>query len=239
MLMQSALSVVYPNQCATCAAEVVRSGGLCGDCWRETPFIGGLCCESCGVPLPGEDDGAPLCDECLTRPRPWSRGRAAVLYRDHGRKIVLQIKHGDRLDLVPIAASWMERASRPLATERTLLVPVPCHWRRLLKRRYNQAAALSSALARRLGCDHAPRALVRVRQTPIQDGKPVSARFADVKDAIVAHRRRGAVLAGRDVLVVDDVLTSGATLGATAEACLAAGAARVDVVVLARTARDA
>ncbi len=238
MLMQSALSLIYPRQCATCEAPVTQAGGLCGDCWRETPFIMGLCCDACGAPLPGYSDDAWLCDECMTWGRPWSRGRAALIYGGRGRKLVLQIKHGDRLDLMPIMGTWLARAAEPLLTPDTLVVPVPSHWRRLLKRRYNQAAELSRALARQVGAEHAPRALARIRATRIQDGKPAAERFTDVRDAIAPHPRHGGALAGRDVLLVDDVMTTGATLGASTEACLEGGAAKVDVVTLARVAKD-
>ncbi|TKA95662.1 ComF family protein, partial [Cereibacter changlensis] len=100
MGLQAALRLLYPPQCLTCDALVTTDFGLCGPCWRETPFITGLVCDLCGTPLPGEDPGhAVHCDDCLTLARPWARGRAALLYKDNGRRIVLALKHGDRLDL--------------------------------------------------------------------------------------------------------------------------------------------
>ncbi|MEH6772621.1 MAG: double zinc ribbon domain-containing protein, partial [Cereibacter changlensis] len=119
MGLQAALHLLYPPQCLTCDALVTTDFGLCGPCWRETPFITGLVCDLCGTPLPGEDPGhAVHCDDCLTLARPWARGRAALLYKDNGRRIVLALKHGDRLDLATPAAGWLRQAAAPiLATD--------------------------------------------------------------------------------------------------------------------------
>jgi predicted amidophosphoribosyltransferase len=144
--MQSALAMLYPAQCVGCGEPVEDTHGLCGKCWAETPFVTGHVCDKCGCPLPGDGDGvADLCDDCMQIARPWSRGRAALIYDGQGRRFVLGIKYYDRLDLVPPAASWMARAARPFLTPDLLVVPVPAHWTRVFKRRYNQAAELAAA----------------------------------------------------------------------------------------------
>ncbi len=239
MGLQAALRVIYPAQCLLCETLVEEEFGLCPACWRETPFISGLVCDSCGTPLPGEDPGHPVhCDDCLTLARPWSRGRAALIYRGNGRALVLALKHGDRLDLARPAAKWLARAAAPLLAPGTILAPVPLHWLRLLRRRYNQAALLSRRLSALTGLPHVPDLLHRTRRTPSQEGRDRQGRFANLADAIVVTPRHRARISGRRVLLVDDVMTSGATLAAAAEACLAAGAAGVDVAVLARVAKD-
>lgn len=238
--MQAALHLLYPPQCLTCGTLVTTDFGLCGTCWRETPFISGLVCDLCGTPLPGEDNGTPeVCDDCLTIARPWSRGRAALLYKDKARTLVLGLKHGDRLDLARPAAAWMLRAATPILEPGMLVAPVPLHWSRLFKWRFNQSALLSSALARAAGLQHCPDLLIRRRATGTQDGKGRDARFANMESAIVLHPRRRHLAEGRHVLLVDDVMTSGATLAAAAEACVAQGAGAVSVVALARVAKDA
>ena len=236
-LIQGLLRAVYPPQCLSCRAEVTEEGTLCGACWRATPFISGLVCELCGAPLIGDSAVPVQCDECLATARPWLQGRAAMLYRDNGRRLVLAFKHGDRGDLAPALAAWMHRAGAPLLTEEMLVAPVPLHWWRLARRRYNQAALLSGRIAQLAGMPHCPDLLRRLRATPTQDGRNREARFANLDGALAVAPRRRALAQGRAVLLVDDVFTSGATLAAAAEACLAAGAARVRVLALARVAR--
>lgn len=234
-LMQRAATWLYPPQCVLCGGLTEADGLLCPPCWRETPFLAGLSCDLCGARLPGlSDGGAEQCDDCISLARPWRLGRAAVAYEGAGRRIVLALKHGDRLDLALPAARWMERAGRDVLPTDALLVPVPIAWQRLLKRRYNQAAELCRALSGLTGHSTAPRALVRRRSTPSQDGRDVAGRYANVERAIAPHHVHGEALAGRTVTLIDDVMTSGATLSAATRACLEAGATRVFVLVLAR-----
>lgn len=237
--MQAALHLVYPPQCLSCGGLVDSNFALCPDCWRDTPFITGLVCDSCGTPLPGEDNAVVHCDDCLTLARPWAQGRAALLYRDRGRDLTLSLKHGDRTDLAPPTARWLHRAALPILRPGMIVAPVPLHWLRLFRRRYNQSALLSAALARLSGLPHIPDLLVRSRRTPTQDGRDRDGRFRNVTGAIRAHPRHAPRLQGAEILLIDDVMTSGATLAAATEACLAAGATRVSVAVLARVAKDA
>lgn len=240
MGLQAALHLIYPPRCLSCDALVTTDFGLCGHCWRETPFISGLVCDRCGTPLPGQDSGQPeYCDDCLTIARPWNRGRAALLYRDNARRMVLQLKHGDRLDLAGPVAGWLLRAVQPILEPGMLVAPVPLHWMRLFQRRYNQSALVSARLARNAGLDHCPDLLIRRRATPSQEGRDRMGRFANLDGALALHPRRAGRVKGRHVLLIDDVMTSGATFAAAAEACLAGGATAVSVAALARVAKDA
>ncbi len=236
--MQTVLRIIYPSQCLTCGEMVEEDFALCGPCWRDTAFINGLTCDTCGVQLPGDDDGTQAqCDDCIRVARPWSRGAAAFMYRDNGRKLVLGLKHGDRAELAVPAAKWM-CAVMPKLDPDTLVVPVPLHWMRFLKRRYNQAALLAKEVARLSDLTYLPDALHRTKSTKPLDGHSRDARFAMLDAAINANPKRAAQLEGRRVLLVDDVMTSGATLAAATEACRAAGADHIDVLVLARVAKD-
>jgi len=232
--------LIYPSRCPLCGVTVDSDFGLCGPCWRDTPFISGLVCDACGVPLPGEAGGqAEFCDECLTHAWPWSRGRAALLYHENGRRLVLALKHGDRHDVIRPAAKWLARAAAPLLQPDTLLAPVPLHWTRMLRRRYNQSALLVQALARETGQPHCLDLLQRRKRTQTLKGLDRAARHAMLSDAIRVNPARRALIVDRPLLIVDDVMTSGATLSAAAQAAFAAGAQDVCILTLARVAKDA
>jgi predicted amidophosphoribosyltransferase len=235
--LQTALRVLYPPRCLACGGLVEQDNGLCSRCFAETAFITGLVCNRCGVPLPGMSDQAEHCDDCLALARPWTRGRAPLRYEGVARKLVLALKHGDRHEIVDTAADWMI-ASWPVRPDpTTVVVPVPLHLTRLLRRRYNQSALLAQAIAGRLELDYCPDALIRKRRTPSLDGKSRDARYAELSDAICLNPKRKTRLANRPVLLIDDVMTSGATLTACALACDAAPAAEICVMVLARVAK--
>lgn len=236
--MQSVLRLLYPAQCLTCDALVEQEHALCADCWHGTHFISGLVCDCCGVPLPGDEGEQVLCDDCMVIARPWTRGRAAFLYSGTGRKFVLALKHGDRTDLAPPAASWLLNTTRKITSPNTLLVPVPLHWRRLLKRRYNQSAELARAMSKQSGMSYRPEVLERHKLTKPLDGLNREARFDVLRETIDVPKGQERNVAGKDVLLIDDVMTSGATLAACAEVLNAAGAANVNVAVLARVAKE-
>lgn len=241
--MKGALRLFYPATCPGCGDAVDHEGALCSACWAETRFVDGLACPRCGAPLPddgtgGEAASGTLCDDCIATPRPWAHGRAALVYGGIGRSMVLALKHGDRPDLAPVLGGWLARAAAPLVRPGMVVVPVPIHLLRLAKRKYNQAALLSAQVARAHGLPHRPDLLVRRRNTPMQDHKGVSDRFANIEDALFVPERRHDFVQGRAFLLIDDVMTSGATLGAAAQLLRDAGAGSVSVAVLARAVKS-
>ncbi len=214
--------------------------GLCGACWRDTQFVGAPVCQSCGTPLPGGPDAQEAqCDTCLRVARPWLAGRSALIYAGNGRKLVLGLKHGDRLDVVGPAASWMVRAASDMIDADLVVVAVPLHWRRRIYRRYNQSVLLARGVAKEAGLTLLPDALLRPRATPVLDGMGPQARHQAVSGSITINPVRADVIRGRPVLLVDDVMTTGATLSAATQALQTAGSGPVSVLKLARAVKDA
>lgn len=232
------IRLIYPPLCLSCGAETTSEQGLCAKCWPETQFITGAICDCCGTPLSGLDaeDGL-ICDTCTTTPQAWARGRAAVVYDGGGRRIAMALKHGDRLDVVKPVARWMVRSGDAVINTADLIAPVPLHWSRLLHRKFNQAAELGREVGRLSNIRHCPDLLTRNKRTKMQKGMRRAERFENQRDAITLTPRYGGQLGGKNVLLIDDVLTTGATLSACAEACYADGAETVNVLVFARVAR--
>lgn len=213
--------------------------GLCASCWRETSFIGGTVCESCGITLPGESDGYRIeCDDCMRQSRPWKEGRAALLYEGYARKLILSLKHGDQLEVAKPAGLWMAQVAKSIVSSDTLVVPVPLHWTRFLKRRYNQSALLAKEAASQLRLRHGLDVLIRHKRTETLDGKNAEERFDTVDGAISVRPRHKDSVTNGSILLVDDVMTTGATLSACTDACYLAGAREVSVLALARVAKD-
>jgi len=236
-VLGSLREALFPPLCPGCGEETGLAG-LCPACWREVRFLDRNGCRHCNRPIPGlgpSDDA--LCDDCFRFPPLWERGRAVFHYEAAGRRMVLALKHGDRLDLVPMLGAWMKRAGGELLADADLIAPVPLHWTRRIKRRANQAAELARFLAPRTGARYEPRLLIRERRTPVQDGKDRSGRARNVAGAFAPGPGARSIQGGR-VVLIDDVLTTGATLNECARLCLAAGARAVDVLVLALVVRE-
>ncbi len=239
MLLQKAVSILYPDQCVSCGAMVESAHGLCGACWSETPFIDGLTYDACGVPLLGEAfEDRPLCDDCMTRPPPWDQGRAALLYRDNARRLVLALKHGDRIHLARPCGAWLAGHAREMLGEGGLILPIPLHWTRLVLRRFNQSALLAHAVAKETGHTVLTDAVLRCRRTPSQERRSGDERRANVGGAMALNPKRAHEIRGREVLLLDDVMTSGATFAEATRVLRAAGVGSVSVLALARVAKD-
>jgi ComF family protein len=211
-------------------------GLLCADCFRQTGFITEPFCARCGVPFANAALGGveQLCPGCRAAPPVFLRARAALRYDAQGRRLILPFKHADRTEIAAVLAPHMARAGATLLREADLLVPVPLHRGRLFRRRYNQAALLAKAVARIAGRTCLPDALVRQRATASLGEKSAAERAAAVAGAFAVRPSRAPRLHGRRVVLIDDVMTSGATANACAAVLLAAGAASVDVLAAAR-----
>jgi ComF family protein len=227
------LDAGLPPLCPSCR-EPVTGHGLCPACWAKLSPIERPFCEQLGIPFVYDPGPDVLSMQAVADPPAYRRARAAVRYDEVAKNLVHALKYGDRLDLAPVMGRWMARAGTDLLTEADIIVPVPLHWRRLWVRRFNQSAALAGTIAEiaQLPVSHA--ALKRVRATPQQVGLSKQARAHNVQNAFRVPDAGRAEIKGRRLLLVDDVLTSGATLDSCARALLRGGANSVDVLVFAR-----
>jgi ComF family protein len=216
------LDLALPPLCAACR-EPVEGRGLCPACWSKLSFI-----------------TRPYCERRRRLPilRPIT-ARAVVRFDEISRALVHALKYGDRLDLAPMMGRWISQAGRELLAEADALVPVPLHWRRLWARRFNQSAMLAAAVSRQTGLPVAAGALKRVKPTAQQVGLSRTERAANVQGAFRVPGDGKAAVTGRRLVLIDDVLTSGAAVDGCARALLRAGAANVDVLVFARVAEPA
>lgn len=231
------VDMVYPPRCPLCGLAVAEQGGLCTDCWGALAFPGEPCCTTCQRPLNARSQAAAAqCMTCAEHPPLHSRIVAATLYNDTSRQLVLNLKHGRKIALAGLMGRLMAaRLDDPAPGEQPpLLVPVPLHRWRLWNRGFNQAALLARTIARAGKGEVLVDALVRRRRTPSLGGLGREARERVLAGAISAAPGRAAAIRGRQVVLVDDVLTSGATTRACVVALREAGAQRVAIACFAR-----
>ncbi len=239
---RAVLDAVLPPLCLGCNEIVGTSGSLCPTCWQGFTFIAAPHCARCGYPFAEDLGDDALCGGCLASPPRYHRARAALVYDTQSRRLVLPFKHGDRTDIARACGGWMARAGGELLASADLVAPVPLHWRRLFMRRYNQAGLLARMVVRAADGPAprlAPDLLRRRRWTGSQTGLRAKERRRNVRHAFDVHPKWREVAAGAKVVLVDDVLTTGATVEACTRALERIGVGRVDVLTLARVVRPA
>jgi ComF family protein len=231
---------LWPPECPISRARVDGHGRFAAGAWARLNFIAAPYCDRCGRPLPYPGGAmtpeALLCAPCLAKPPRYDRARAPLVYDDAVKPVVMALKNGDRRDMLGACARWMQIAAADILEPDSLLIPVPLHWRRLLQRRYNQSALLTRALARETGLEVDTRVLKRVRATPSQGGRSARGRRRNVAGAFRIDGPER--IEGRAIILVDDVLTKGATVSACVHQIRRARATRVDVVTLCRVVRE-
>jgi ComF family protein len=224
-----------PPRCLACGTIVDEPDALCGPCWAAMTFFAPPWCAMCGLPFPhpmGED---AICADCARDKPSWDRARAVLRYDKHSRRLVLALKHADRTHLAGALGGWMRRAGAEVLDGADLVLPVPLHWTRLFARRYNQAGLLAQAIRAAGGPPVAPDWLVRRRRTPSQGRLGAAARARNVRGAFAL--RPGRKIRGKRVVLIDDVLTTGATVEECARVLRRGGAEFVGVLTLARALR--
>ena len=235
IFLHGALDIALPRLCAVCRAPV-HGNGLCPGCWSKLSFITRPYCERLGIPFVYDPGPGILSMEAIANPPAYHRARAAVRFDEISRALVHALKYGDRLDLAPMMGRWLALAGRELVAEADALVPVPLHWRRNWARRFNQSGMLAAAVSAETGVPVTASALKRVKATVQQVGLSKSERAANIQGAFRVSAESKTAIAGKRLVIIDDVLTSGATVQGCARALLRAGATNVDVLVFARVA---
>jgi ComF family protein len=235
--VRGATGLILPRRCLACGTPVVGEGALCAECWPAVRFLGPPLCAACGFPFEFDPGAGALCGSCAAELPPFERARSVFVYDAASRGPLLAFKHADRTDAAPTFARLMASAAADLLPDADMIVPVPLHRRRLLARRFNQSALLAQALGREAAIEAVPDLLVRTRHTPSQGGLSGSARRRNVTGAFAVRKGMADRIRGARVLMVDDVYTTGATVGACTAVLLRAGALAVDVITLARVVR--
>jgi len=233
-LAARALDLLYPPVCIACDAPVAGPGVLCPACWAQMRPITPPMCPRLGLPFEVSLGADALSAEAIADPPPFDRARSAVIYDAVARSIVSRLKYGDRPELARFCARIMVAGCGELLDGDPVLVPVPLHGGRQLRRRYNQSSEIARALGRDRGLDMAPLLVRRVRATRPQVGLSAASRDRNVAGAFAVDAREAGRWAGRRLVLVDDVITTGATVKAMTRALRRAGFGQIDVVSFAR-----
>lgn len=233
------LETIYPPSCIACRRATGARDALCPDCWQALRFIERPFCERLGTPFAMDLGQGLVSPEAFANPPVYQRARAAVCFEaGPSRDLVHRLKYGDRVELARPMAVWMARAGHELLADADVVIPVPLHRWRLLARRFNQAALLAARVGEISGVDCEPLALRRIKPTPPQVGKSRSQRVENVQGAFQVAEGHVSSVRGRKITLIDDVMTSGATVNAAARVLLRAGAKRVDTLVFARVVAE-
>lgn len=232
-----ALNALMPPTCPIAGQPIAMKGMVSPAGWSALHFVEAPYCRRCGVPFSAEYGEGVECPSCIAEPPAFDTARAAVVYDDASHDLVVGFKHADRTELAPMFAEWMVRAGRDLMTNASILAPVPLHRRRLASRRFNQSSLLATAIGKKTHTKVVYDDLQRMRATPPQKQLSAVSRRRNVSGAFAVRRDAAATFAGAHVILIDDVLTTGATLSSAARALKKAGAQRVDALVLARVVK--
>lgn len=237
-LWTSAIDSLLPPRCVATGEIVDAQGMLSPAFWSQLQFIEDPFCKTCGIPFSFNITNDALCAACMDQEPLFDRSRSAVIYNDASRKLVLGFKYGDQLHSVDTFVPWMIRAGQSLIDQADFIIPVPLHARRLRERRFNQSALLAQEIAKRTGKKYIPDALMRVRHTTPQKGLNAKERNKNVRGAFTVNERYSAVFRDKNILLIDDVFTTGATLNECARVLKQAKTTSVNVLTIARVTRE-
>jgi ComF family protein len=232
-----AADLIWPPRSLLSEKILSRPGAIEPELWSRLTFLSAPCCAHCGFPFETDEAEGALCGACAAKAPAYNRARAVLAYDEVSRALVLDLKHGGRRDGLPVFATWMNMAAGDLVAAADLIAPTPLHWRRLAARRFNQAAWLAQGLSKLSGKKIAYGALIRRKAAKSQAGLDADQRRRNVAGAFRVSASGRKLIEGKNILLIDDVFTTGATAEACARALKRGGAARTDVLTLARVVR--
>jgi len=228
------INFLVPPRCVNCNTPTARQTGICPACWKQVRFLERPFCQIMGTPFSVDMGEETISTEAIANPPPFARLRSAVLYDDICAKLISRFKFSDRSDIAPFIANVMARAGRELITDADIIVPLPLHWRRFHERRFNQSAILAGLISKSCSVPFEPSLMVRVKNTTQQIGLTHEARRKNVASAFKVPPNMQPLLAGKRILLIDDVYTSGASAKSATKTLLRAGASSVDVLTFAK-----
>ncbi|WP_367173637.1 ComF family protein [uncultured Bartonella sp.] len=232
------MNLLFPPTCPGCGVFVEKTGTICPECWKQLHFITKPYCPVMGTPFTYDQGEGFLSGEAIQSPPPFTRARSVVAHFGLARSLVTRLKYGDRTELAPFMAEWMTIAGKELIESADMIVPIPLHYRRFLKRTYNQATELSRNIARSTGKPLQPFVLKRQKNTRQQVGLLKKARQRNMIGAFIVPEKEKAKIKDKRILLVDDVFTTGATVRSATKALLRGGAKSVDVLTFSRVLPD-
>lgn len=241
-LFKTTLNFILPPRCPVTGEVVDTVGMISPEAWGQLNFIDEPFCTKCGVPFDflyegsgGEDQ---ICESCTKNPPAFNKARSVMVYDDQSRGLFLGFKHGDQTHMTPAFIPWLERAGKDMLEKADFLIPVPLHRWRLLKRRYNQAAIIAQYLSKETSVPVLIEGLVRLRATASQGHLNINERAKNVRQAFAVPQKLSPQLKGKNIVLIDDVYTTGATVNECVKTLLDAEAAEVNVLTLARVAKQ-
>ena len=236
-LFKKVVDTIIPPRCVVTGDVVDQDGALSSTAWAQLNFINDPYCEICGIPFDLDAGDKTQCVDCLSDRPVYHRHRSCVSYDDVSRKMILKFKHGDHINISRSFTPWLARSGQEFWEGCDYLIPVPLHYWRLVYRRYNQAAILSSLLSKELNIEWLPQTLVRRRATVVQGHMNAADRRRNVRNAFEVEEKQSSKLKGKTVVLVDDVYTTGSTVNECAEALLDGGVEKVNVLTVSRVVR--
>jgi ComF family protein len=234
-LARTALDILLPPRCIACGELVFENGSLCGTCWTEIDFITSPLCITCGYPLEADAKKDSLCGHCIQKTPEYDQARSVFCYNEKSRAIIISYKYSDKTHSTERFVEWLMRVGKEMIEETDIIMPVPLHWRRLFERRYNQAALIANILSERSGVEGEMMALRRRKYTKPQASLTRRQRLKNLKGVFVVNDKYVDKIKGNNVLLIDDVATTGATIAECSKVLKKAGAEKVFVLTLART----